>query len=164
MSRADQRLFEADIASAAFRIGAEKCLWGLAEAEALPPSVAWPMVYLWMAAASRISAPNRYYVALNAENYRSQPPTGTFWDPIGKLTLANELRPKGRAGSRFAKVFRTDWEDGRAFYHPYDRVAAQSHPNWPAEQPHLVWTADHTIVHYLEEFQSLLMSSDYVGL
>ncbi len=163
MSRPDQRLFEADVASAAFRIGVETGRWGLAEAAARPESAAWPQVYLWMAAAPRPDAPSRYYVSLNAENYRTSPPTGTFWDPVKKTTLAFAERPKGKASSRFAKVFRTDWEGGRAFYHPYDRHGLPGHPMWASEQPHLVWSSTHTIVDYLEEFQSLLMSPDYVG-
>jgi hypothetical protein len=78
--------------------------------------------------------------------------------------LALEKRPKGRPGSRFAKVFRTDWEGGRAFYHPYDRAAANSHADWPSTQPHLVWNANHTIVDYLAEFHALLNSGDYLGV
>ena len=91
-------------------------------------------------------------------------PTGTFWDSATDTILDAERRPKGKADSRFAKVFRTDWEDGRAFYHPYDRVAADSHSDWRTQQPHLVWTSDRTIVDYLEEIRSLLNSGDYVGV
>ena len=90
--------------------------------------------------------------------------TGTFWDPASNSTLEFAKRPKGKPESRVARVFMTDWESGRAFYHPYDRVAAQSHGNWPAEQPHLVWTANHTIVDYLTEFHALLNSGDYIGI
>ena len=164
MSRPDQRLFEADIASASFRIGADKGLWGLSERDAIPETAGWPRVYLWMKAAPRVSAPERYHVALNAENYRAWPPTGTFWDPTKKETLAFDMRPKGKPGSRVEKVFRTDWEGGIAFYHPYDGRAARTHQNWETELPRLRWTEDLTIVDWLVEFQTLLMSSDYVGL
>ena len=160
----DQRLFEVDLQLPEFRDGVAKGLWGLAEAEALPDRAAWPNVHLWMAAASRGEAPNRYYVALNLSDYRTVPPTGTFWDPVKKATLEFAKRPKGRVGSRFAMVFRTDWENGRAFYHPYDRVAAQGHGDWAKDLRHLIWTSSHTIVDYLEEFQSLLMSPDYLGV
>jgi hypothetical protein len=61
-------------------------------------------------------------------------------------------------------VFRTDWEGGRAFYHPYDRLAAAGHPKWVAEQPSLIWDSTHTIVDYLEEIHFLLSSGDYLGL
>ena len=160
----DQRLFEADLGSAEFLVGASKGLWGHAEAGALPPGAAWPMVYLWMTAAARAGAPDKFYLVLDAAGYRSAPPTGTFWDPSAKTALGFDKRPKGKPGSRFAKVFRTDWEGGRAFYHPYDRVTIESHPNWRNEQPHLVWTSAHTIVDYLEEFQALLTGEDYLGV
>jgi hypothetical protein len=157
-------LFEADVSSAAFRNGVEKGLWCLAEPEVMPDGALWPMVYLWMKAAPRNGAPDRYYVALNAESYRASPPTGTFWDTANKTILAFAKRPKGRADSRVARVFRTDWEGGKAFYHPYDGHAARTHPDWKTNLPQLRWTEDHTIVDWIVEFQTLLMSPDYVGL
>lgn len=160
----DQRLFEADLQSAAYRAGVAKGVWGQAEAAALPDGAAWPRVFFWMAAAPRDNAPDRFYVALDAEGYRSVPPTGTFWDPDKRAILEFAKRPKGKPGSRFAMVFRTDWQNGAAFYHPYDRVGTQSHAEWPKQQPHLIWTSSHTIVDYLEEFQSLLVTGDYIGV
>jgi hypothetical protein len=162
MDKPDQRLFESDLVSAEFRAGVLKGLWGLPDV--LPEGVEWPRVILWMAAAPRANSPDRFYVCLDAAGYRSVPPTGTFWDPTTKSILDLAKRPKGRPGSRFAKVFRTDWNNGLAFYHPYDRVAAKDHGDWPKDQPHLVWTSNHTIVDYLEEFQSLLNSGDYLGV
>jgi hypothetical protein len=162
----DQRLFEADLLSAAYRNGVAKGLWGRAEVAALPENSAWPNAYFWMAAAPRTGAPDRYYVALNLSGYRNVPPTGPFWDLIKKQTLDPVKWPKGKSGSRFATVFRTNGFSaaGRAFYHPYDRAPAQDHPLWRTEQPHLIWTDSHTIVNYLEEFQSLLTGGDYVGV
>jgi hypothetical protein len=162
----DQRLFESDLMSAAYRNGVTKSLWGAAEADVLPDGAAWPNAYFWMAAAPRTGAPDRYYVALNMSGYRNVPPTGPFWDPVKKQPLELSKWPKGKPNSRFALVFRTDGFSfaGRAFYHPYDRSPLSDHPNWPAELPHLVWTSSHTIVNYLEEFQSLLTSGDYVGV
>lgn len=164
MDKPDQRLFEADLASAEFRAGVLKEYWGLAGTDVLPEEPTWPARVLWIAAASRTNAPERYYVQLDLSDYRSVPPTGTFWDPSTKAPLEFSKRPKGRPGSRFAKVFRTDWENGNAFYHPYDRVAARGHTDWPKAQPHLVWDSMHTIVDYLEEFHSLLNCGDYVGV
>lgn len=162
----DQRLFESDLMSAAYRNGAMKGFWGAAGADALPVGAAWPSAYFWMAAAPRTGAPDRYYVALNLSGYRNVPPTGPFWDPVKKQTLELGKWPKGKPNSRFALVFRTNGFSfaGRAFYHPYDRSPLSDHPNWPTELPHLVWTSSHTIVDYLEEFQSLLTSGDYVGV
>lgn len=164
MKDPDQRLFEEDLASVEFRTGEEKGYWGLPGPNVLPDRPAWPNVLLWIAAAERPKAPTRFYVALDATGYRSVSPTGTFWDPDTKSISELAKRPKGRPGSRFAKVFRTDWEGGRAFYHPYDRTAAKGHPNWKTEQPHLIWTPEHTIVDFLEEFHTLLCSGDYIGL
>jgi hypothetical protein len=162
----DQRLFEADLQSAPYRIGAAKGLWAQAEAEVLPDGAAWPRAFFWMAAASRANAPDRYHVALNLSGYRSVAPTGAFWDPAKKATLDLAKWPKGKPGSRFAMVFRTAGFNGcgSAFYHPYDRVATVGHTEWPKQQPHLIWTNEHTIVDYLEEFQSLLMAGDYLGV
>lgn len=164
MDKPDQRLFDADIASADFRAGALKGYWGLAGTDVLAEQPVWPARIVWIAAAPREKAPDRYYVQLDLSGYRTDAPTGTFWNASTKATLEFGLRPKGRPGSRVAMVFRTDWENGGAFYHPYDRVAAKGHPDWPRDQPGLIWDSDHTIVNYLEEIHSLLNSGDYLGL
>ena len=137
---------------------------GASGSKRLPDGAAWPNVYFWMAAAPRTGAPDRYYVALNLEGYRSVPPTGPFWDHEKKQVLELGKWPKGKANSRFAIVFRTSGFSaaGRAFYHPYDRAPVRDHPEWRSERP--IWTESRTIVDYLEEFQSLLTSADYVGI
>ena len=157
MKSPSQRLFEADLQSAEFRSGVLKEHWGVA-------AVDWPRVILWIRAAPRAAAPDSFHLALNLEGYRAVAPTGTFWDPTTGSMLEASRRPKGKEGSRFAKVFRTDWKKGSAFYHPYDRVAAGSHGKWRTQHPHLVWTSDHNILDYLEAIRSLLNSDDYVGV
>jgi hypothetical protein len=164
MEKPDQRLFEHDLLSAEFLIGAEKGRWGKPGDDLLPAGLVWPNVILWIAAAPRPNAPDRFQILLDAAGYRTVPPTGMFWDPNTKATLELSKRPKGTPNSRVAKVFRIDWNNGTAFYHPYDRVAAQGHKEWPKEQPHLVWTANHTIVDFLDEFHSLLNSGEYIGV
>jgi hypothetical protein len=164
MEKPDQRLFEHDLQSAEFRIGAEKGRWGLPGSGVSPENLAWPIVILWIAAAPRPGAPERFYVMLDAAGYRTVPPTGMFWDSEGKTVLVPARRPKGKPNSRVAMVFRVDWNNATAFYHPYDRVAAQGHTDWTTTQPHLVWTSNHTIVDFLEEFHSLLNSGDYLGV
>jgi hypothetical protein len=164
MDRPDQRLFEEDLGSAEFRSGAAKGLWGIPGPEVLAAEPAWPNKILWIAAAARPNAPDRFYFTLDIAGYRAVPPTGTFWDLAKKSPLEIAKRPKGKPESRFERVFRTDWQNATAFYHPYDRVAAQGHPDWMRDQPHLIWTSNHTIVDYLEEFHSLLNSGDYLGV
>ncbi|MGD0021270.1 MAG: hypothetical protein ABSC54_03105 [Smithellaceae bacterium] len=168
MEKPDQCLFEEDILSAEFCIGVTKGKWGLPEPDVLPSQPDWPKRILWIAAVPRANSPDWFYILLDVAGYRSVSPTGTFWDPSTRCMLDFSKRPKGRPDSRFAKVFRTDWpsppQQGSAFYHPYDRVAAQGHTAWPGEQPHLVWTINQTIVDYLEEFHALLNSGDYIGV
>jgi hypothetical protein len=163
MNQPDQRLFEEDLSSAEFRVGAAKGLWGVPSPEMLPDDLPWPKRILWIAASARADAPDRFYVSMDVAGYRSVPPTGTFWDTATKSALDLAMRPKGKPDSRFAKVFRADWNNA-AFYHPYDRVAAKDHPDWAKQQPHIVWTNNHTIVDYLEEFYSLLNCGDYLGV
>ncbi len=162
MSSPAQRLFQLDLESASYRAGVLKGLWDIATPSTMP-AVAWPQVLFWLKAAPRDNAPSGYCVMTDLTGYRTSPPTGTFWNPETNTQLEATLRPKGKPDSRFARVFRTDWENGRAFYHPYDRVAADSHGDWKTAMPGLVWSCDHTIVDFLEEFQNLLMSEDYLG-
>ena len=164
MDKPDKRLFEEDLASVEFRSGAAKGMWGVTPPDMVPSDLVWPKRILWILAAPRENAPKRFHMYLDADGYRSVPPTGTFWDPSTGSVLEVAKRPKGKKGSRVEKVFRIDWQKGSAFYHPYDRVAAHGHTNWAQEQPHLVWTSEHTIVDFLEEFYSLLNSEDYVGI
>jgi hypothetical protein len=164
MESPDQRLFEDDVLSATFRAGVLKGFWDVATGEVLPAALAWPTRILWLAAASRPNAPERFYIQLDVTGYRTAAPTGTFWDPDTKSVLDFSKRPKGKPESRCAKVFRTDWKSGAAFYHPYDRVATSDHPQWKTDQPHKIWTSSHTIADYLEEFHSLLNGGDYIGV
>ena len=163
----DQRLFESDLQSAEYRNGVAKGLWDQADGAALPDDAAWPNAYFWMAAAPRTGAPDRYYVALNLSGYRSVPPTGPFWDPVKKQTAGVWQMAEGQA----EQPVRDGVQDGRIFRGRYARFITrttarryQDHPQWRTEQPHLVWTSSHTIVNYLEEFQSLLTCGDYIGV
>jgi hypothetical protein len=162
----DQRLLEADLQSAEFRIGVVNGYWGQAEPGVLTDGAAWPKVFFWMKAAPRPNAPERYYVELDLSGYRSVAPTGPFWDPTKKIKLELAKWPKGKPNSRVAMVFRTNGFSaaGNAFYHPYDRAATRDHAQWATQIPHRVWTSSHTIVDYLAEFHALLNCGDYVGV
>ncbi len=164
MDAPDKRLFIADCESAAFRAGIARGQWGFAESDFAPDGDTWPKAFFWLKAANRGNSPERFYFIVDGEGYRTQPPTATFWDPETKTVLAPTLRPKFRPDSRAAKVFRTDWEDGRAFYHPYDRVAVNSHQQWRVDIPGVVWSSEHTIVDFLAAFQPLLQCGDYLGV
>lgn len=163
MATPDQRLFEEDLSSAEFRMGVANGYWDVSPAE-VQPEEKWPKVIFWIAAPARSTGPDRFHLGLDLTGYRTASPTGGFWDPEACVALPEAKWPKGKQGSRFAKVFRTDWQGVSAFYHPFDRAAALSHPEWAASQPHLVWSSNRTIVDVLEEFHSLLNGEDYVGV
>jgi hypothetical protein len=153
------------VASAEFRAGAQKGYWGLPGTDVLPEQPKWPLRILWVVAAVRAGTPTRFYLQLGPRGLSDGTSHRNLLGPGHQRTILEVTkRPKGRDGSRFAKVFRTDWEAGRAFYHPYDRVAAKGHNKWVAEQPSLIWDSNHTIVDYLEEIHSLFNSGDYLGL
>ena len=137
---------------------------GVPDGATLPAATAtWPRTVLWIAAAPRGRA--RAVLPL-ARHVRLQSccAHGNVLRSGDRFDAGAGEAPEGAPESRFAKVFRTDWEGGRAFYHPYDRVAANSHADWSSAQPHLVWNANHTIVDYLAEFHALLNSGDYLGV
>ena len=60
-------------------------------------------------------------------------------------------------------VFRTDWEGGQAFYHPFDGFALEKHPDWPEKYPKKLWSRNNTIGDWLAEFHELLNSEEYEG-
>jgi hypothetical protein len=163
MKGPDQRAFEADLEDGPFQIGVAKGRWGLAGSSALPDGLVWPHVILWVAAAPRKGSPDRFYIRSNFDKYPSVPPTGTFWDPSTKGILVVAKRPKGIG--QVGVVFRTDWEGGRAFYHPFDRVAAQSHADWPKNYPHLIWDPSrHTLIDFLAMIHEYLHAAEYTGV
>jgi hypothetical protein len=162
MQPPDQRAFLTDTENGTFRIGVAEGIWGFADKSLLPPDLSWPRVVLWVAAEARNNSPDRFYICLDCQNYPMEPPTGNFWDIETKGPLVPAKRPKGKGN--VAKVFRTDWEQGRAFYHPYDRFASNSHSNWKQKYPHLIWGRKHTIVDLLDVIHHLLNCSDYTGV
>lgn len=164
MEPPDKRVFQEDVESVGFLNGVVKGWWGFPDDHTLPAPPTWPYVILWLAAAERKNSPDRFYLRLDLAGYRAEAPTGTFCDPATGSPLDPTKRPKGRSGSRVERVFRTNWKNGDAFYHPYDRVALPGHENWATENPNVVWTAKRTIVDYLLEFRKLLNSRGYIGI
>ncbi len=155
-----QRILLAHLQAPEFHAGAAGGWWGYVADDRVP----WPHVLLWIAAPERPGAPDRFHARLDVTGYPGEAPTGNLVEPVSWEPLDPARRPKGSAESRFARVMRTDWEGGRAFYHPFDRVAAKSHPDWPTTMPRKQWTATHTITRWLEEFHALFQSEEYVGV
>ena len=61
-------------------------------------------------------------------------------------------------------VFRCDWENGRALYAPFDRVALDSHAAWRQQHPRHAWNAKRDLAWVLEYLHELLNDADYAGV
>jgi hypothetical protein len=153
----DAECFQGHIASFEFREGEELGSWGLL----LDKTVQWPNAVIWIAAAPRPQSPDRYHLFFNLAHYPKVGPTAYLWDIETKAKLALAKWPKGVGDVKMA--FRTDWNNAAALYCPWDRVAAEGHPDWAVKHAGQIWTSGHTIVHYLRRTHELLISDEYYG-
>lgn len=151
----DEAAFREDIKQPGFVAGETNGHWAIV-------AITWPQVLMWIAAGERKNSPPCFHVRAGCSGYPCRGPTGTFWDPEKKSQLANGLWPKGRA--RVAHVFRTNWEEGRAFYHPFDGFALEKHSDWPTKYPNKLWTRKHGIANWIAEFHELLNCEEYQGV
>ena len=62
-------------------------------------------------------------------------------------------RPKG---DDVGMVFRVDWEEGRALYAAYDRVALRGHLNWVTEHPRTAWNGEQDLTWWVLRIWELL--------
>jgi hypothetical protein len=150
----DEIAFRADLRDGRFAVGELSGQWAITE-------ITWPHVVAWIAVPKRENGPERFYVRIDCGGYPNRGPTGTFWDTATKAALGHGSWPKGRA--RVKHVFRTDWENGRAFYHPFDGFAFEKHSDWTRKYPRKLWSRDRTIGDWLAEFHELLNSDEYTG-
>ncbi|WP_309709616.1 hypothetical protein [Pseudolysinimonas sp.] len=169
----DHRAFDADANKASFLAGVhrgdwliEKVAWPTVEisiAARPKPSeierVASPTVEISVAAGPKPSAPERYWLRCDFSNYPADAPTATPWDPDTGAKLAADKRPKGDDAST---VFRSDWEDGRALYAAYDRIALTGHANWMAECPRTAWNGTQDLAWWVMRIWELLNEDDDV--
>ena len=75
--------------------------------------------------------------------------------------LEENMRPKG---GRVEHTFRCDWEDGRALYAPFDRVALSGHSDWLEKHPSRAWNGNKDIVSVLGFLHEELNDADYKGI
>jgi hypothetical protein len=106
----DEATLREDLVRGDFLAGELRGEWGLV-------AIAWPYVFVWLAAAQRLNAPGKYHLRLECSGYPACGPTGTLWDEEKGIPLAAALWPKGRA--RVTHVFRPTWENGVSLYHPF---------------------------------------------
>lgn len=150
----DERVFRAHLERPAFRAGVGRGRWRLVD-------IAWPTVFIAIAAAPRDSAPNEFLLRFDLSNYPTAAPTAGLWDTATGAVLAADQRPKGH---RQTLAFRSDWQNGEALYLPCDRRAIDGHAAWATQAPWAAWAADSDITMYLAQVSDLLTAEDYDGV
>lgn len=151
----DRAILEKDLAGAAYRLGELSGRWRLVK-------LAWPYAYIAITASHRDGAPADYGFRFDCTGYPSQPPSAQPWDCVTDAPLPAPRWPGGR--SVVADVFRPDWEQGRALYHPCDRITITTHPDWRHQHPNRLWRPERGITFFLEQLHDLLHSPLYTGL
>lgn len=142
----DERALYAALDTPTFRSGIDGGRWRTV-------SIDWPIGVFAVSAAERPHSPSEFGLRIDLSGYPQQAPTGSLWDLERKDWLAAADRPKGELA---AHVFRTDWEEGRATYAPWDRVALDGHPDWTRQHPEDAWHPGRDITFILSRVHEVL--------
>ena len=151
----DERVFREHLASPRFKNGVSRRKWRLAR------DISWPYVFIAVSAAPKENSPGEFFLRFNLEGYPGAPPTATPWNMEKDAGLEENARPKG---GPVELTFRCDWEEGRALYAPFDRVALRSHPDWLEKYPYRSWNGNKDIVSVLEFLHEELNDAAYKGI
>ena len=151
----DERVLRQHVASARFQEGVDRGRWQIVG------DIAWPVVMIALTAGPRDSAPSEYVLRFDLAGYPESAPTATPWNPTTGDVLELALRPRGE---RVGHVFRADWEDGRALYAPFDRVALNGHSGWKSHHPRRVWDSSKDLAWLLQILHEMLNNDDYTGI
>lgn len=149
----DERALREHLQSARFQVGVDAGRWHLV-------LLAWPIAVIAVAAAPRDSAPTEYALRFDLTGYPYRV-TAAPWDAESNCPLSADRRP---AGNRAGHVFRTDWNEGRALYAPWDQVALEGHADWPARYSMYAWNQQRDLTFYLANVFEVLNDDDYLGL
>lgn len=144
-----------------FRFGVNKKKWKLLSVIEEGRLSEWPHCLFWIQAGTRNGAPDGFILHTNFAGYPNDPPTTTFWCTETQSKLPIAMRPRGSSNNW---IFRVDWNNGDALYHPYDRIATESHRDWDRKYPGVVWSREHTLVDLLELIHQTLNSNEYLGI
>lgn len=150
----DERTFRAHLDRASFQAGVDRGRWRVV-------NISWPHAIIAVTAARRTSSPDQFHLRLELTDYPQQAPIITPWDPANDTILSPGKRPRGEI---VGLVFRTNWENGRALYAPYDRVGLQTHAHWAAQHPGDAWNSSRDITFVLGHVHRLLNNDDYRGV
>jgi len=154
----DEECFREHLDGFNFRQGAADEQWGIHNDD----SVKWPNVVIWISAKPSGQSPEIFHLYFDLNHYPKTGPTAYLWDPSTKTKLDLTKWPKGNGNVKM--VFRTDWNNAKALYAPWDRLAAVGHPKWQSKHTGLIWNPNHTIVNYLRPTYELLHSDEYHGI
>jgi hypothetical protein len=150
----DERPLLEHVAGGRFQAGVHAGRWRLV-------SLDWPIALIAVSAAPRPNAPSEFTIRFDLSDYPHSAPTGGLWDEGANTYLAENRRPKGDHAGR---IFRGDWEGGRAMYAAWDRVALQGHPGWAAAYPRSAWNARRDLTFILANIFEVLNADDYLGI
>ena len=151
----DERSFREHVKSPRFQDGVGRGRWQMVG------DIAWPIAMIAVTASPRDGAPSEYVLRLDLTGYPETAPTATPWNLITGDVLEPVLRPKGE---RVGHAFRTDWENGRALYAPFDRVALNSHSDWRKQHPRRAWDSSKDLAWLLQILHEMLNNDDYTGV
>lgn len=157
--RPDLISFNKHIADPSFQLGVEQSKWGILNNSDERPE--WPFVLIWIAAAERNKAADRYYFKFDLGNYPAVAPNIGLWKPETNTSLPALERPKG--SGNVSMIFRSNWLDGSHLYAPYERTALQTHPDWPSAYPDLMWKPTDKIHKIVNDLHINLNSTEYHG-
>jgi hypothetical protein len=149
-----ERTVRAHLNGARFQSGIDEGWWRLL-------SLDWPNALIAVSAAPRENGPPEFVLRFDLSGYPQPGPTAGLWDLSTNALLAPELRPKGDPAGH---VFRTNWENGRALYAPWDHVALDTHGDWPQKHPRQAWHARRDLTFYLVNTWDVLNNDGYLGI
>lgn len=150
----DELAVRADLDSGVFQSGVDDRRWRLVELE-------WPIGVFAVSAAPRADSPAEFGLRIDLSGYPQQAPTAEPWSIERRERLTASERPKGE---RAADVFRSDWEQGRALYAPWDRVGLAAHGEWAGQHRNYTWHPGRDLAFFLRCVYDLLNDDDYLGV
>ena len=145
----DERALRAELDSPRFEVGVLRSRWRF-------HNLNWPHLLLSVVARDGIW----FGFRCECSQFPSKPPDVQLWDVMHDQPLVHADFPQVNGGPA-AKIFRTDWENGQHIYHPMDRKATDSHPDWKNTLRIKAWKPDRGIVQLLEELYAVLHSQNY---
>ena len=151
----DERALRSHLEHPAFLEGVARGRWRVAD------QINWPYVLIAVSAAPRENGPSEFFFRFDLDGYPASAPTINLWDPEKGDKLGLEKRPKGEV---VAHVFRTDWEEGRAVYAPFDRIALKGHAKWPRKHPGQAWDPSKDLAWVIRQLHRWLNDDLYLGV